>query len=483
MGSQSTEIAALQAALSARVGGGPNIVCWGDSLTAQGYPAYLQSATGRTAFSAGVGGEQSGAIAARQGGTPFVFLPEGGQIPASGGVKVSLLEPANMWPLLQGAGVPGDGSVLKGTLAGVAGSLTLTQPTTVGPYHQADDYYTFTRDASGAAVPVTRPAPFLSHFAKARRGDIEIFWVGRNNKNEGSRILADIKAMVRNLSAASPNFLVVSVTNGRGEGTGTSSYNDVKATNDLLSAEYGRRYVNLRKYLVDYGLADAGLTPLQSDLDDQAADIIPGSLRSDAVHFTDAARRVIANYLATRLKEFGWVDGVTPVTMPAPPAARGANLVTNAGIEVDTTRWGSVNGAVVTRDTSKPYSGLASIKAVYSTATANSALNYANTPNRLTVDPAKTLNASFRFNGPSTLSGLSQWRIVIHCYSAAAAYLGNVQQVWNGINDWQKIDALNKTLPAGTVSVTVEWNKTSVSTGVDNVDAVTAWVDDLDIWQ
>ena len=68
---------------------GPNITCWGDSMTAGAggggttYPAVLQSlltAAGYTStvFNRGVGGENAPTICARAGGNPFIALPEVG---------------------------------------------------------------------------------------------------------------------------------------------------------------------------------------------------------------------------------------------------------------------------------------------------------------------------------------------------------------------------------------------------------------------
>lgn len=290
-----------------KIASGPDITAWGDSLTAGGFPSQLATLTGRTVYNGGVGGETSTGIAARQGGLPYLMLPAGGTIPASGGVTVTLTSSGGgtSWPLLQGSGIP-DG-VMRGTLAGVTGVLTLSQPTTPGPVHQADDVYTFTRDTAGDAVPLTRPAPFYTDFAVARRDDLQVFWYGRNNASAGARIQSDIAASVQFMGSIDKRFLVLSVTNGAGEGNPSSTYTAVTTVNAALFATYGRRFIDARRYLIDYGLADLGITPTGQDNADVAADTIPASLRADSIHLTAAAQGIVAALINARLREMGWI--------------------------------------------------------------------------------------------------------------------------------------------------------------------------------
>jgi hypothetical protein len=206
---------------------------------------------------------------------------------------------------LQGAGTPT--GTLVGKLAGIPGTLTLVQPTPEPQYqHHADDYYLFTRTTAGTATPVTRPEPLLLDNAQARRNDIQILWYGRNNHTATARVLSDIEASVQYLTPAAPRFLVLAVCNGLNEGTGTATHTSITGLNAQLLAKYGRRFVDIRSYLIKYGLADAGITPTSQDTTDMAADTIPASLRVDSVHFTAAGYTVVGNLVAKRLKEMGW---------------------------------------------------------------------------------------------------------------------------------------------------------------------------------
>jgi hypothetical protein len=293
---------------------GPGITINGDSLNAQGgglnppvaVGSYLAKFTDQNVQLNSVGGETSLGIAARQGGNPYLLLPAGGVIPASGGVVVTISFPVGTWPLLQTNGNPALGQVFVGTLAGIPGTLTLTQPTTPGSVHQADDYYTFTRTTSGSAVIVSRPAPFYMDFAVARRGDIHIIQAGRNNFSTPDQVIGDIAAMIHYLSAFSKKYLVVGVHNGTGEGNPSSAYTNITALNSKLAAAYGRRFLDYRAYMVSYGLADLSILPTANDLTDIAADTVPRSMLSDGLHFTLDTRRLLARLMANRLFELGW---------------------------------------------------------------------------------------------------------------------------------------------------------------------------------
>lgn len=289
---------------------GPDIVLYGDSMTAADWATTLANLTGRTVYRCGVGGETSAGIAARTNAMPYLMLPAGGAIPASGAVNVTLTSSGGgtSWPLLQGAGTP-DGA-MRGTLAGVAGVVTMVRPAEAVQYvHHANDQYVFTRSTAGDAVPVTRPAPFYYTNGEARRGDITVIWAGRNNftQDNGDRVFRDVKAMANYLAALDRRFLVLAVHNGSGEGTGTVNYPLITGLNARLLAEYGRRFVDHRRYLVEYGLEDAGLVPTAQDLADQAADTVPQQLRTDTIHQTVAAREITAKQVELRLKELGWV--------------------------------------------------------------------------------------------------------------------------------------------------------------------------------
>lgn len=138
-----------------------------------------------------------------------------------------------------------------------------------------------------------------------------VFWYGRNDTYDpdaADHVAAAVAQSVLHLSPPDKRFLVLSVTTGTGEAAGNSKYDIAMAINAELRARYGRRYVDLQNYLIDYGLADAGITPTAQDTTDIANRTVPASLRSDGVHLTAAGRQVVAEQVDTRMREFGWLD-------------------------------------------------------------------------------------------------------------------------------------------------------------------------------
>lgn len=290
-----------------------NIVCYGDSLTAWSttYPVYLQQRIAAshptvTVYQRAVGGEDSIGITARTNALPYLLSFVGGAIPAAATpVEVTFTSAggSSAWPLLRGNTYP---VAMTGTVAGIPGTLTKTPDTPYGQsdVHQPTDKYYFTRTTAGALTTVNRPTALVLDDARARAGDIHIIWAGRNGP-ANARVQSDIRAILNARAVIDSKYLVLSVPRGAGEGTGTSAYTNINALNAALFAEHGRRFVDINRYLIDYGLADAGLTPTTQDNADVAADTIPASLRSDTIHLTAAAQQIVARLVNERLTEIG----------------------------------------------------------------------------------------------------------------------------------------------------------------------------------
>lgn len=294
-GSVTTGYKSTYSDASAKIVSGPDIVCWGDSMTAGAggggttYPSVLASLLSGVGYTgsvrnSGVGGEGV-TITARSGATPFIVDVTGGSIPASGGVTITFrqINGSNVAPLLQGDGNPDGG--MTGPLKGVLGTIT---------YDSATTTYTFTRTTAGSAVTCDRPEAFRTDYSEARRGDIYIIWIGQNIPSN-DRAIQDARAMVEHMTALSKRYIVVSKP--------TSTDTDDAAWH----AEFGRRFLAIRKYMVEFGLQDAGITPTTQDNTDMANGVVPTSLRSDSVHWTAAGYTIMGQQVFNRIRELGWV--------------------------------------------------------------------------------------------------------------------------------------------------------------------------------
>ena len=286
---------------------GPDIDCVGDSMTAgaggngTSYGSVLKTLIanhGSTANvrNSGVGGESSPTITARMGGYPFKVKVTDGIIPAEITPIVITLQDINgslIRPLLQGNG---GASGFTGELNGVLGNIALVKPNG-GSTWDASNYYTFTRTTTGTSVTTNRPQDFYTNYALERRGDIKIIWIGQNGPST-ARAISDAKAIIQSMTPLKKRFLIIS------KPTSTD------AEDSEFFNEFGEYFVPIRKYLVEYGLEDAGITPTSEDITDMAAGRVPVSLcasPTDKIHWNATGYTIMANVLFKKLVKLGWL--------------------------------------------------------------------------------------------------------------------------------------------------------------------------------
>jgi lysophospholipase L1-like esterase len=132
-----------------------------------------------------------------------------------------------------------------------------------------------------------------------------IIWAGRNDilqSVDPSVTEANIASMVAALtSAGNTNYVILSITNDSDEPSGSAGYNAVIALNNYFGTTYGSHYLDLRSFLVNSGLADAGLSPTGQDLADISNDVPPTSLHADSVHFNTTGYTEIAKYVESHI--------------------------------------------------------------------------------------------------------------------------------------------------------------------------------------
>lgn len=277
---------------------GPNFVAAGDSMTngAGGggttYTGVLQgllTAAGHpgTVKNQGVGGETSVTITARMGGYPFMVLPVAEVIPATATAFEITLLPINGQmpaPLKQGY------ITFTGRLGAVPGTFSRTESGGVLTYY-------FTRATAGSEVVANRPLPMYLDVGIESRGDIYLIWIGQNGPDT-TRAIQDAKALIQQMTALDKRYLVISKPGG------TSAQD---AEDAQWFAEFGRRFIPIRQYMVKYGLADAGITPTAQDSIDMANGTVPSSLRVDPTHWNSAGYTILGHVAFQRLIELEWV--------------------------------------------------------------------------------------------------------------------------------------------------------------------------------
>lgn len=275
----------------------PRIVCWGDSLTegtggsGTTYPNTLEKLSGREVLNYGVYAEMASCIAARQGGNPM-HADEAFTIPAA-------CEPVEIKPVNE-SGSPemlmvfGDAGINPCSIGGVMGTMSINMDN--GARY-------FTRSEAGDEVAVAGGTPILFHAMLDKKDDDILVIFSGTNDYPDTESIKDVIAYQRAMLeyAGAENYVVIGMTKKK-------AMEEIVEINQILAEEYGEHFLDIREYLMEHGLEDAGAAETEQDRADMAAGEIPTSLRTDEEgHGTSAFYRIIGEQLYKKMQELGYL--------------------------------------------------------------------------------------------------------------------------------------------------------------------------------
>lgn len=262
---------------------------WGQNLSS------LRSSTGLQWESIGIGGQTPPQILARYGSEPLMVTVQGGVIPASGAVTVTLPDRLRSDTT----------NTTAVSICGIPGTFITTD---------SADYLagTFTRAESGPEWPAPSQVPMVTGLDYRDRWPI--IWVGRN----GFKIVGDpgvyvgmIQRALDWMSAdAREHCLVFSIPPWVGEEIGTSTRDKLNAQNAAYRSAFPAQWVDIAALMsTPQAVELAGLTPTEQDVTDIANGITPQSLRNvgDGGHFNAAAYTAINKIVAAEYASRGWI--------------------------------------------------------------------------------------------------------------------------------------------------------------------------------
>ena len=273
----------------------PLIVTWGDSTTSEGtswgcWPDRLQEKLGISNFvvrNEAVSGEYTTSTSARQGGNTLKIL-EGFTIPADA-TAVTLGSFGTRDGRIFGSNVNNGGSFRPYesfnpcTINGVVGTFTNTNG------------YQFTRMEAGEAVTVPADTYVYSNQDDALNNSnvIMLIDLGINSGWEEDGTLSNRAAkpipddLIRQMQYMIDHFKDKGGTKYIVAGPSAGKF--LEQSDEYLSiiindfevkaaAQFGENFLNLRKYLVENGLTENGLTPTEEDTARIAKGLVPTSL-------------------------------------------------------------------------------------------------------------------------------------------------------------------------------------------------------------
>jgi lysophospholipase L1-like esterase len=273
--------------------------CFGDSLTAGGWPANLASMISGPCDNWGIGGQTSLQIAARANAIPAALTLAGNSIPATA-TAVAVTAGGSL--LVR----PGDVSPMTTEfhnsftifLAGVEGILAV----------DASSNYTFTRKVAGTAVAVPPGTlAYTAHGILAQPHSL-IIWAGRNNMNIPADVVAHTQAIIGYNKALAKRVQLMSILPSTDDGVaGSAGYQKVLDLTAALNAAFPGQVLDIASYLrSDQAFVDAGKTKTAQDITDIANGHTPAQFRSDTLHLNGTGNWLVAFKLSQELASKGW---------------------------------------------------------------------------------------------------------------------------------------------------------------------------------
>lgn len=282
------------------------IVCWGDSLTygagGEGitYPNTLKKMILRNVgkipvYNLGIGGESTKQIMARAGILEIKL-------------KKSIVLPANSIPikveLMLSDGTranflrQGNSGIETVQIGNVRGYLSIKQKDSLTEKYT----YYFTRQTPGSGEKVSAGETVEVSSSVKYRSCIPIIFMGTNGGwNSSKELISQIESIINNqYKIGRERYLVLGLTTGSAE-------ERLELERDM-SNHFGKRYINLRKYLSTKALDDAGIKATNKDKKQMALGRVPESLRSDDKHLNATGYELIGKYIYERMQNLGYFD-------------------------------------------------------------------------------------------------------------------------------------------------------------------------------
>lgn len=317
----------------------PGIVCWGDSLTLGSsgnisYPSVLKTyldtyfcdiydfrstilnaedyarlqwddyKVSVPVVNMGAGPEDSNTVLGRAGALPYV-LGEDVTIPAGvEPVEIALQsENGSIVSPLTG----GNAGVNNVFIGDIEGTLSIDST----DYYYTNRYrYFFTRLTEGAETFTPAGTVVKTAATDLYRDYIHVVWIGSYDTiANGDELVQKVKTLLARQTKNTDRYIVIGLCSVNQSIYGTYLMDSIDTA---MMQAFGNRYINVRKYLVEDGLADAGISPTSEDRINISEGMIPRSFvtTSNTIDLNGKAYGVIGRLIYNRMESLGYFDEV-----------------------------------------------------------------------------------------------------------------------------------------------------------------------------
>ena len=275
-----------------------NINCYGDSLTygepissVTSYPKKLSNLLPDYSIkNYGVPSFTTEQIMGYIGCGNFIVKPFKMPTAAYSAGKVKIEIEGNIYPILESATLWDLFNPV--TIDGIEGKLTRVRNEIYFYFDESSPNY----NSENLGHIVKYPTVLKSKISE-NKNSINIVFMGQNDLNlTDDDLISKYRNVARKISS---KYLFL--------GLATGDLTTRKTLENKMKNEFGRKYINLRQYMCDYGLKDEGLTPTKQDTEFIAQGKVPPQLlQSDLVHGKQSYYNIIANQVYLRGKELGY---------------------------------------------------------------------------------------------------------------------------------------------------------------------------------
>ena len=302
------------------------VVCWGDSLTAPhnsnvtiatikellfnhslAYPEHMARdwADDYEIVNAGVGGENTLTIMARQGVYPMKVSKDVSFKTNADGKRYAIFpckelkssyDERNVYPLMQyGYDISSPAMINPCHIDGKEYELSISEDKKSYILKPSDDSDCHDVIRSGSIIETYASRHLRNCYAY-------IYFMGQNTGFKSVKeLISQYKAMID--YGGSNRYVIIGYHKPN---TSTPTIKRMIEMEDSMRSAFSNHYINLREYMVNRGISDAGLVATTEDTDSMSLGKVPPQLMEDGTHFTNDGYKLISNLIKDKFKELGY---------------------------------------------------------------------------------------------------------------------------------------------------------------------------------